>query len=151
MIKPEYCLDHLWLVHLFFLRNILPEQICNAEEDGDSTLEHLHLENNYIKTREISSYAFSCIRSYSSIVLKPQNIKWFQVFVHLTRIPACAVAVLVIDKEHPPDQPPHTENNQHLPQGYFTSNFSESFSFTLQKKALSLQASLENRMLFTVD
>ncbi|XP_030150216.1 extracellular matrix protein 2 isoform X1 [Lynx canadensis] len=56
------------------IRNILPEQICNAEEDGDSTLEHLHLENNYIKTREISSYAFSCIRSYSSIVLKPQNI-----------------------------------------------------------------------------
>ncbi|XP_047635245.1 extracellular matrix protein 2 isoform X2 [Phacochoerus africanus] len=57
------------------IRNILPEQICNAEEDGDSTLEHLHLENNYIKTREISSYAFSCIRSYSSIILKPQNIK----------------------------------------------------------------------------
>ncbi|XP_032164300.1 extracellular matrix protein 2 isoform X1 [Mustela erminea] len=57
------------------IRNILPEQICNAEEDGDSTLEHLHLENNFIKTREISSYAFSCIRSYSSIVLKPQNIK----------------------------------------------------------------------------
>uniref|UniRef100_A0A8C8Z4S4 Extracellular matrix protein 2 n=1 Tax=Prolemur simus TaxID=1328070 RepID=A0A8C8Z4S4_PROSS len=57
------------------IRNILPEQICNAEEDGESTLEHLHLENNYIKTREIPSYAFSCIRSYSSIVLKPQNIK----------------------------------------------------------------------------
>ncbi|XP_004684565.1 PREDICTED: extracellular matrix protein 2 isoform X2 [Condylura cristata] len=57
------------------IRNILPEQICNTEEDDDSTLEHLHLENNYIKTREISSYAFSCIRSYSSIVLKPQNVK----------------------------------------------------------------------------
>ncbi|XP_053433660.1 extracellular matrix protein 2 isoform X2 [Nycticebus coucang] len=57
------------------IRNILPEQICNAEEDGESTLEHLHLENNYIKTREIPSYAFSCISSYSSIVLKPQNIK----------------------------------------------------------------------------
>ncbi|XP_004384275.1 extracellular matrix protein 2 isoform X1 [Trichechus manatus latirostris] len=57
------------------IRDILPEQICKAEEDGDSTLEHLHFENNYIKTREISPYAFSCIRSYSSIVLKPQNIK----------------------------------------------------------------------------
>ncbi|XP_057575736.1 extracellular matrix protein 2 isoform X2 [Hippopotamus amphibius kiboko] len=57
------------------IRNILPEQICNAEEDDDSSLEHLHLENNYIKTREISSYAFSCIRSYSSVVLKPQNTK----------------------------------------------------------------------------
>ncbi|XP_040611883.1 extracellular matrix protein 2 isoform X1 [Mesocricetus auratus] len=57
------------------IRNILPEQICNVEEDEDSALEHLHLENNYIRTREISSYAFSCIRLYSSIVLKPQNIK----------------------------------------------------------------------------
>lgn len=57
------------------IRNILPEQICNVEEDEDSALEHLHLENNYIKTREISSYAFSCIRLYSSIVLKPQKIK----------------------------------------------------------------------------
>lgn len=57
------------------IRNILPQQICNDEEDSDSTLEHLHLENNYIQTREISPYAFSCIRSYSSIVLKPQKIK----------------------------------------------------------------------------
>ncbi|EAW62824.1 extracellular matrix protein 2 isoform 1 precursor [Homo sapiens] len=57
------------------IRNILPEEICNAEEDDDSNLEHLHLENNYIKIREIPSYTFSCIRSYSSIVLKPQNIK----------------------------------------------------------------------------
>ncbi|XP_021513896.1 extracellular matrix protein 2 [Meriones unguiculatus] len=57
------------------IRNILPEQICSAEEDEDSALEHLHLENNYIRVREISSYAFSCIRLYSSIVLKPQNIK----------------------------------------------------------------------------
>ncbi|XP_035568104.1 extracellular matrix protein 2 isoform X3 [Canis lupus familiaris] len=89
----EICFNHTRKINIIVLRynkleenriaplawinqeNILPEQICNAEEDGDSTLEHLHLENNYIKTREISSYAFSCIRSYSSIVLKPQNIK----------------------------------------------------------------------------
>ncbi|KAF6118402.1 extracellular matrix protein 2 [Phyllostomus discolor] len=57
------------------IRNILPEQICSTEEDDDSTLEYLHLENNYIKTEEISPYAFSCIRSYSSIILKPQNMK----------------------------------------------------------------------------
>lgn len=75
ILKQMYNLTPADLYHLFFLRNILPEQICNAEEEGDSTLEHLHLENNFIKTREISSYAFSCIRSYSSIVLKPQNIK----------------------------------------------------------------------------
>ncbi|XP_048200174.1 extracellular matrix protein 2 isoform X2 [Perognathus longimembris pacificus] len=57
------------------IRHILPEEICNVQEDEDSTLGHLHLENNYIKTREISSYAFLCIRSYSSIVLRPQKIK----------------------------------------------------------------------------
>ncbi|XP_006900788.1 PREDICTED: extracellular matrix protein 2 [Elephantulus edwardii] len=57
------------------IRNINPEQICKAEEDDDSTLEHLHFENNYIKIRELSPYTFSCIRSYSSIVLKPQKIK----------------------------------------------------------------------------
>ncbi|KAM5227465.1 extracellular matrix protein 2 [Ctenodactylus gundi] len=57
------------------IRNILSEEICKVDADDDSTLEHLHLENNYIKIREISPYAFSCIRSYSSIVLRPQNIK----------------------------------------------------------------------------
>uniref|UniRef100_A0A8D0GAG9 Extracellular matrix protein 2 n=1 Tax=Sphenodon punctatus TaxID=8508 RepID=A0A8D0GAG9_SPHPU len=45
------------------------------DEDEDSHLEHLHLENNYINTRQLSLYAFSCIRSYSSVVLKPQKIK----------------------------------------------------------------------------
>uniref|UniRef100_A0A8B9QRT8 Extracellular matrix protein 2 n=1 Tax=Apteryx owenii TaxID=8824 RepID=A0A8B9QRT8_APTOW len=45
------------------------------EEDRDSRLEHLHLENNYINTRQLSPHAFSCIRSYCSVVLKPQKIK----------------------------------------------------------------------------
>lgn len=72
---PEMKALHFLRLNNNKIRNILPEQICNVEEDEDSTLEHLHLENNYIKTREISSYAFSCIRLYSSIVLKPQNIK----------------------------------------------------------------------------
>ncbi|XP_003468302.1 extracellular matrix protein 2 isoform X2 [Cavia porcellus] len=72
---PEMKALHFLRLNNNKIRNILPEQICNAEEDDDSTLEHLHLENNYIKTREISPYAFSCIQSYSSIVLKPQNIK----------------------------------------------------------------------------
>ncbi|XP_027673754.1 extracellular matrix protein 2 isoform X3 [Chelonia mydas] len=67
-----------------------PERICRSvvnddnvdadsndddEEVEDSRLEHLHLENNFINTRELSPYAFSCIRSYSSVVLKPQKIK----------------------------------------------------------------------------
>ncbi|XP_074814306.1 extracellular matrix protein 2 isoform X3 [Natator depressus] len=72
------------------IRTVPPERICRSvvnddsvdadnnddeEEVEDSRLEHLHLENNFINTRELSPYAFSCIRSYSSVVLKPQKIK----------------------------------------------------------------------------
>lgn len=74
------------------IRTVPPERICRTrldnedeeEEDddhdddedyGDSQLEHLHLEHNYINTRDLSPYAFSCVRSYSSVVLKPQKIK----------------------------------------------------------------------------
>ncbi|NXE54001.1 ECM2 protein, partial [Casuarius casuarius] len=70
------------------IRTVHPERICRThashdddndnseEEEGrDSRLEHLHLENNYIKTRQLSPHAFSCIRSYCSVVLKPQKVK----------------------------------------------------------------------------
>ncbi|XP_066473436.1 extracellular matrix protein 2 [Tiliqua scincoides] len=74
------------------IRAVPPERICRTrldnedeeeeeddheddEDDGDSQLEHLHLEHNYINTRDLSPYAFSCVRSYSSVVLKPQKIK----------------------------------------------------------------------------
>ncbi|NXK50571.1 ECM2 protein, partial [Chauna torquata] len=69
------------------IRTVPPERICrthlhddvndNSEEDEseDSRLEHVHLENNYINTRQLPPHAFSCIRSYCSVVLKPQKIK----------------------------------------------------------------------------
>ncbi|XP_078517510.1 extracellular matrix protein 2 isoform X2 [Lissotriton helveticus] len=58
------------------IRYVSPNCLCNTEdEDEDSNLEDVHLENNYIKTRDISPYAFQCIKSYSSIVLKPQYVK----------------------------------------------------------------------------
>ncbi|XP_053157049.1 extracellular matrix protein 2 [Hemicordylus capensis] len=72
------------------IRTVPPERICRTrlddededeeddhEEDDyeDSQLEHLHLEHNYISTRDLSPYAFSCVRSYSSVILKPQKIK----------------------------------------------------------------------------
>nr|XP_056707053.1 extracellular matrix protein 2 [Euleptes europaea] len=77
------------------IRSVPPERICKTrhnhedheEEDDDddkseeehdyedSQLEHLHLEYNYINTRDLSPYAFSCVRSYSSVILKPQTIK----------------------------------------------------------------------------
>ncbi|XP_068108098.1 extracellular matrix protein 2 isoform X2 [Hyperolius riggenbachi] len=57
------------------IKTVSPNCVCNPEEDTDSSLEYLHLENNYISTREISPYAFVCIRSYSSVILKPQKVK----------------------------------------------------------------------------
>ncbi|NXR35128.1 ECM2 protein, partial [Zosterops hypoxanthus] len=69
------------------IRTVPPERICRTqtnhedeqdhseEENEDSHLEHIHLENNYINTRQLSPHSFSCIRSYCSIVLKPQKTK----------------------------------------------------------------------------
>ncbi|KFZ52070.1 Extracellular matrix protein 2 [Podiceps cristatus] len=70
------------------IRTVPPERICRTHINGDdahenseeveneeSRLEHVHLENNYINTRQLSPHAFSCIRSYCSVVLKPQKIK----------------------------------------------------------------------------
>ncbi|XP_065701958.1 extracellular matrix protein 2 [Patagioenas fasciata] len=70
------------------IRTVSPERICRThtsdddvhdhseeEENVESRLEHVHLENNYINTRQLSPHAFSCIRSYCSVVLKPQKIK----------------------------------------------------------------------------
>ncbi|NXK97934.1 ECM2 protein, partial [Formicarius rufipectus] len=67
------------------IRTVPPERICRTqisdhdiseEEDSeDSRLEHVHLENNYINTRKLSPHSFSCIRSYCSVVLKPQKTK----------------------------------------------------------------------------
>uniref|UniRef100_A0A8C2TJ50 Extracellular matrix protein 2 n=1 Tax=Coturnix japonica TaxID=93934 RepID=A0A8C2TJ50_COTJA len=50
------------------IRTVPPERIY-------SRLEHVHLENNYINTRQLSPHSFSCIRSYCSVVLKPQKTK----------------------------------------------------------------------------
>ncbi|XP_069721527.1 extracellular matrix protein 2 [Phaenicophaeus curvirostris] len=70
------------------IRTVPPERICRTqvgdddvresseeEETAESRLEHVHLEHNYINTRQLSPHAFSCIRSYCSVVLKPQKIK----------------------------------------------------------------------------
>ncbi|NXN45563.1 ECM2 protein, partial [Rhinoptilus africanus] len=70
------------------IRTVPPERICRAhlsdddvhenseeEENEESHLEHVHLENNYINTRQLSPHAFPCIRSYCSVILKPQKRK----------------------------------------------------------------------------
>ncbi|KAG7478124.1 hypothetical protein MATL_G00077120 [Megalops atlanticus] len=55
------------------IKNFSDESICDPLSDEDSNLMTLRLENNFIDTRKISPTAFSCIRSYSSVVLKPQK------------------------------------------------------------------------------
>ncbi|KAM3835987.1 extracellular matrix protein 2 [Diretmus argenteus] len=86
----ELCLDHNQLISvpsginemntLHFLRlnnnkirNIPDDSICDPNHSGDSTLVAVRLENNYIDPQKTSPTAFSCVRSSSSVVLKPQR------------------------------------------------------------------------------
>lgn len=56
-------------------RHVSEDAICDPLKDDDSHLVALRLENNFLDPRKIPSTAFSCVRSYSSVVLKPQRIK----------------------------------------------------------------------------
>ncbi|XP_067101228.1 extracellular matrix protein 2 isoform X1 [Osmerus mordax] len=88
----ELCLDHNQLTtvptginemkSLHFLRlnsnnirNFAEDAICDPLNEDDSHIVALRLENNYIDPRKVSPTAFSCVRSYSSVVLKPQKTK----------------------------------------------------------------------------
>uniref|UniRef100_A0A8C2C9Z3 Extracellular matrix protein 2 n=1 Tax=Cyprinus carpio TaxID=7962 RepID=A0A8C2C9Z3_CYPCA len=88
----ELCLDHNQLTSipmginemttLHFLRlnnnkirHISEDAICDPLNEDDSHLVALRLENNFLDPRKIPPTAFSCVRSYSSVVLKPQRIK----------------------------------------------------------------------------
>uniref|UniRef100_A0A672QN33 Extracellular matrix protein 2 n=1 Tax=Sinocyclocheilus grahami TaxID=75366 RepID=A0A672QN33_SINGR len=88
----ELCLDHNQLTSipmginemttLHFLRlnnnkirHISEDAICDPLNENDSHLVALRLENNFLDPRKIPPTAFSCVRSYSSVVLKPQRIK----------------------------------------------------------------------------
>ncbi|XP_048462667.1 extracellular matrix protein 2 [Rhincodon typus] len=57
------------------IRNVPPESICTMNDQGDSNIRTLHLENNYINTRRIPPSAFCCIEKYSSVILTPQKVK----------------------------------------------------------------------------
>nr|XP_015813767.2 extracellular matrix protein 2 [Nothobranchius furzeri] len=88
----EMCLDHNQLIHvpvgisemtnLHFLRldnnqirSISDESICDPNHSGEATLVGVRIENNYIDPQKVSPTAFSCVRSASSVVLKPQKTK----------------------------------------------------------------------------
>uniref|UniRef100_A0A4W3HU63 Extracellular matrix protein 2 n=1 Tax=Callorhinchus milii TaxID=7868 RepID=A0A4W3HU63_CALMI len=57
------------------IRTVPLESICNENDQEDSNIVVLRLENNYINRRKIPPTAFSCIQSYSSVVLRPQKVK----------------------------------------------------------------------------
>ncbi|XP_062843227.1 extracellular matrix protein 2 [Trichomycterus rosablanca] len=88
----ELCLDHNQLTSipvgvnemtsLHFLRlnnnnirHIGEDSLCDPANDEDSHIVALRLENNLLDPRKIAPTAFSCVRSYSSVVLKPQRFK----------------------------------------------------------------------------
>ncbi|XP_054906108.1 extracellular matrix protein 2 isoform X2 [Poeciliopsis prolifica] len=86
----ELCLDHNQLIHVPLgisemtnlhllrldnnrIRSISEESICDPEQQEETTLVALRMENNYIDAMDVSPSAFSCLRSASSVVLKPQK------------------------------------------------------------------------------
>ncbi|XP_027858676.1 extracellular matrix protein 2 [Xiphophorus couchianus] len=86
----ELCLDHNQLIHVPLgisemtnlhllrldsnrIRSISEESICDPEQQEETTLVALRMENNYIDALDVSPSAFSCLRSASSVVLKPQK------------------------------------------------------------------------------
>ncbi|KAM4740997.1 extracellular matrix protein 2 isoform 2-T2 [Anableps anableps] len=86
----EMCLDHNQLIHVPLgisemtslhllrldnnrIRSIPEESICDPDRHEETTLVALRMENNYIDPKEVSPSAFSCLRSASSVVLKPQK------------------------------------------------------------------------------
>ncbi|XP_026871053.2 extracellular matrix protein 2 [Electrophorus electricus] len=92
LTMTELCLDHNQLTSvptginemtsLHFLRlnnnnirHIGEDNICDPLNDEDLHLVALRLENNLIDPQKIPPTAFSCVRSYSSIILKPQRFK----------------------------------------------------------------------------
>uniref|UniRef100_G3VG42 Extracellular matrix protein 2 n=2 Tax=Sarcophilus harrisii TaxID=9305 RepID=G3VG42_SARHA len=55
------------------IRNMPLNSVCDTRVAQDSNLTSMHLENNLIDPRQIPPTAFSCIKAYQSVVLKPQQ------------------------------------------------------------------------------
>ncbi|KAL2103299.1 hypothetical protein ACEWY4_000167 [Coilia grayii] len=56
-----------------FISDVPLNSICDTRVAEDSPLLSVHLENNLIDRRLIPPTAFSCIKNYHSVVLRPQN------------------------------------------------------------------------------
>ncbi|KAH0628801.1 hypothetical protein JD844_010344 [Phrynosoma platyrhinos] len=55
------------------IRNIPLNSVCDTRVAEDSNIVSMHLENNLIDRRRIPPTAFSCIKAYHSVVLRPQE------------------------------------------------------------------------------
>ncbi|XP_074058557.1 extracellular matrix protein 2-like [Macrotis lagotis] len=55
------------------IRHVPLNSVCDTRVTQDSNLVSMHLENNFIDRRQIPPTAFSCIKAYHSVVLKPQQ------------------------------------------------------------------------------
>ncbi|XP_062827321.1 uncharacterized protein ecmx isoform X2 [Anolis carolinensis] len=55
------------------IRNIPLNSVCDTRVTEDSNIVSMHLENNLIDRRRIPPTAFSCIKAYHSVVLRPQQ------------------------------------------------------------------------------
>ncbi|KAE8583112.1 hypothetical protein XENTR_v10020430 [Xenopus tropicalis] len=68
-------LKSLQVLRLSFnkIRHVPLNSICDTRVSVDSNLVSVHLENNFINRRLIPPTAFSCIKTYHSVVLRPQH------------------------------------------------------------------------------
>ncbi|XP_039629911.1 extracellular matrix protein 2 isoform X2 [Polypterus senegalus] len=57
------------------IRYVPLNSVCDTRVTEDSSLISLHLENNLIDRRQIPPTAFSCIKTYHSVVLRPQKFE----------------------------------------------------------------------------
>ncbi|XP_051950677.1 extracellular matrix protein 2-like [Xyrauchen texanus] len=70
-------LQHLRLNHNF-ISYVTINSLCDSTARDDSPLVSVHLEHNLIDHRLIPSTAFSCIKTYHSVILRPQRYEEHQ-------------------------------------------------------------------------
>ncbi|XP_070597476.1 extracellular matrix protein 2-like [Erythrolamprus reginae] len=55
------------------IRHVALNSVCDTRVSEDSNIVSVHLENNLIDRRRVPPTAFSCIKAYHSVILKPQQ------------------------------------------------------------------------------
>ncbi|XP_057212715.1 extracellular matrix protein 2 [Triplophysa rosa] len=70
-------LQHLRLNHNY-ISYVTMNSLCDTTARDDSPLVSVHLEHNLIERRIIPPTAFSCIKTYHSVILRPQRYEGLQ-------------------------------------------------------------------------